>query len=256
MKINTKSPVYVIAFTAAVSAALTAGIITLQTVSAPAVRRNAEAARAKALARILYAVPAGVASTPHALDAMGLRRSVDDMTDTELATLYDQRVRRQVVRLNGRDVDILVAYDRDIPRGGVPGEARAVAYASAISGVGFWARIDGFLAVTPDAETIKGIVFLEHQETPGLGGRIAEEQWRRQWRGVKAVPDAAGRYVYVGGEPPSGPADARFGRYVPAITGATGTSVAVEKFVNEDLATFRLALQQAGMLAPGREAAK
>lgn len=41
-------------------------------------------------------------------------------------------------------------------------------------------------ALKPDLPEITGVVFLWHSETPGLGGLIAEPQFRRQFRGLLA----------------------------------------------------------------------
>ena len=41
-----------------------------------------------------------------------------------------------------------------------------------ISGPGLWSTMRGYLAVAPDGNTVKGIRFFEHAETPGLGDQI------------------------------------------------------------------------------------
>jgi len=120
------------------------------------------------------------------------------------------------------------------------GKETATGYAFPIWGVGFWARIDGYLAVSADLWTSLGIVFIRHSETPGLGGRITERGWRKQLEGLDVTePTTPGRVIYIGGE--SGGA-ARKDRYVDAVTGATGTSRAVETFLRLRLAEFRRAM--------------
>ena len=52
-----------------------------------------------------------------------------------------------------------------------------------ISGPGLWSTMRGYLAVAPDGNTIKGIRFFEHAETPGLGDQIDKEDWRALWVG-------------------------------------------------------------------------
>jgi Na+-transporting NADH:ubiquinone oxidoreductase subunit C len=128
-----------------------------------------------------------------------------------------------------------------------------VGYAFPISGIGFWATIRGYLAVSPDGAHTLGIAFLDHAETPGLGGRITERGFRRQFVGLDVSRSIGGRFVTIGHERPSGPADPLYGRYVDAITGATGTSLALEKFLNADIARFRQAAEAAGLFpAPAR----
>ena len=57
-------------------------------------------------------------------------------------------------------------------------------YAFPIQGAGLWSICHGFLALEADAKTIKGIIYYEHAETPGLGGEIADNQsWVDQFKG-------------------------------------------------------------------------
>ena len=57
-----------------------------------------------------------------------------------------------------------------------------------ISGPGLWSTMRGYLAVAPDGNTVKGIRFFEHAETPGLGDQIDKEDWRALWVG-KQISD-------------------------------------------------------------------
>jgi Na+-transporting NADH:ubiquinone oxidoreductase subunit C len=34
-----------------------------------------------------------------------------------------------------------------------------------------------------DVETISGITYYEHKETPGLGGEVDNPQWKGLWKG-------------------------------------------------------------------------
>ncbi len=54
-----------------------------------------------------------------------------------------------------------------------------------ISGYALWSTVYGFLALEPDFNTIRGITFYEHGETPGLGGEIDNPNWKAQWKGKK-----------------------------------------------------------------------
>ena len=55
-----------------------------------------------------------------------------------------------------------------------------------IEGKGLWSTLYGFIALAPDTETIKGITFYEHGETPGLGGEVDNPNWKALWVGRKA----------------------------------------------------------------------
>jgi len=50
-------------------------------------------------------------------------------------------------------------------------------------GPGLWGPIKGFLSLESDGKTIRGITFHEQEETPGLGGEIASEGFRAQFKG-------------------------------------------------------------------------
>jgi len=63
-----------------------------------------------------------------------------------------------------------------------------------IKGYGLWSTMYGFVALESDLETVSGITFYEHGETPGLGGEIENPRWQQSWRG-KRVFDAAGEPV-------------------------------------------------------------
>jgi len=45
-------------------------------------------------------------------------------------------------------------------------------------GRGLWSTMYGFVAVAPDANTIKGITYYDQGETAGLGGEIANPRWQ------------------------------------------------------------------------------
>lgn len=54
-----------------------------------------------------------------------------------------------------------------------------------VHGYGLWSTMYGFLALEADANTVAGIGFYEHGETPGLGGEIDNPSWQENWEGKK-----------------------------------------------------------------------
>ncbi len=98
-------------------------------------------------------------------------------------------------------------------------------YAIPFVGSGLWGSIHGYLGVTPGLDQMKGIVFTSQNETPGLGGRIEEDWFREQFRGVEIPADALMEY----GAQTSG-------QNVDAISGATQTSNAVIRIINQVIA--------------------
>ena len=94
-----------------------------------------------------------------------------------------------------------------------------------IQGYGLWGTIYGFLTLESDMNTIKGISFYEHKETPGLGARIEEPEWRAKWTGIQSY-DENGE-VATGVTKAGNPKD----NWVDGISGATLTSRGVSNMI-------------------------
>ena len=110
------------------------------------------------------------------------------------------------------------------------GSLEGVGFITTKLGYGFnkAADISLFICVGPDLKTIKGIEVLDHTETPGLGGRMTEEEFKRQFVGKKLKP----KLSLVRGRESVGPNE------VHAITGASYTSKGIENIINESMETF------------------
>ena len=50
-----------------------------------------------------------------------------------------------------------------------------------VYGNGLWGTMYGFLAVASDYNTIRGITYYNHKETPGLGGEVDNPIWKSLW---------------------------------------------------------------------------
>ena len=103
------------------------------------------------------------------------------------------------------------------------------AYAIPFEGPGLWGAIRGYIGVSPDMSSILGLAFTEQNETPGLGGRIDEEWYKAQFKDTKLTG-----VLEYGSE--SG---------LDAITGATSTSNAVLKILNDFIETTLKELEEA-----------
>ena len=113
---------------------------------------------------------------------------------------------------------------------GVDEEGNPIGYAFPIGGKGFWGRIDGFLSTKNDLKAITGIIFTSHNETPGLGARIDEPWFRKQFEGLRfANTVAPQKYLEIS------KADSSGKNKLDAITGATMTTIALEKIINDEL---------------------
>jgi Na+-transporting NADH:ubiquinone oxidoreductase subunit C len=107
-------------------------------------------------------------------------------------------------------------------------------YAFPVGGAGFWGPVYGMVSVDPEASKILGIAFYRHSETPGLGARITEPWFTKQFTNLPIFPVEGNRKIFY--LKPAGPGKGP--NELDAITGATGTSRAVEAFVNRDLDRF------------------
>ncbi|MDY0235175.1 MAG: FMN-binding protein [Gudongella sp.] len=103
------------------------------------------------------------------------------------------------------------------------------AYAFPVNGPGLWGSIEGYVAISKDYSTILGLTFITQSETPGLGGRIGEEDYLSQFRELDVSGSSKGEYVVYNPAP---------GGNVDAIAGATLTSKSVAKLMNEDIHKF------------------
>ncbi|ENC6419752.1 Na(+)-translocating NADH-quinone reductase subunit C [Aeromonas veronii] len=54
-----------------------------------------------------------------------------------------------------------------------------------IYGQGLWSTMYAFVAVAADGQTIKGITYYDHGETPGLGGEIENPAWQALFKDKK-----------------------------------------------------------------------
>jgi Na+-transporting NADH:ubiquinone oxidoreductase subunit C len=98
-------------------------------------------------------------------------------------------------------------------------------YVFPVRGYGLWSMMKGYLAVEPDLETIAGLTFYEHAETPGLGGEIKSAKFKAQWPGKKIYGDDGDVSVQVVKAAP----DDQYS--IDALTGATITSNGVSNMM-------------------------
>ena len=108
----------------------------------------------------------------------------------------------------------------------------AVKYVLPLTGKGLWGGIGGYLALNEDKNTIYGVNFNHEGETPGLGAKIVEMDFRSRFETLR-IRNGANEVVSV--------AVVKAGKkvvgqeHVDAISGATITSEGVGKMLATEL---------------------
>ncbi|HHY81946.1 MAG TPA: FMN-binding protein [Clostridiales bacterium] len=166
-----------------------------------------------AYSRPIIQANTGVIGITAQMNALGI--SVPAGGETDLESYYKEIISEE--NINGMTV---YKYESENGR---------LYYAIPFEGSGLWGKITGIIALDQDLKTVIGMDFISQNETPGLGGRIEEEWFKEQFRGIT---------LFEEGDPIRFPASGSEGQ-VDAITGATATSTAVAGIINESIREAR-----------------
>lgn len=96
-------------------------------------------------------------------------------------------------------------------------------------GRGLWGLIEGVIVLNRDLVTVENVRIISQVETPGLGARIAEEEYLAQFKKKKASPELV-LVLRIKGTKDN---------EIDSISGATLTSSAFVKMINESIKEFR-----------------
>jgi len=136
--------------------------------------------------------------------------------DANIGELYSAIEERSTTLASGEEAAVYLVRDGDLIEQVI----------LPIEGPGLWATMYGFLAVENDGNTVRGLQFYEHGETPGLGDGVDKLAWRAQWVGKKLY-DADGnpQIEVVKGQAPDNDYQ------IDGLAGATLTGRGVSQFV-------------------------
>ncbi|MCP5044476.1 MAG: Na(+)-translocating NADH-quinone reductase subunit C [bacterium] len=192
------------------------------------------------------------------LTVSGLVAQDESLSDDEIGELFDARVIARAVDLEtgkyNEEVDAN-AYDqrkamkdpalskladdnpakvRRLPNVGLVYQVQAEdggldTIIIPIEGMGLWGTLYGYLALSPDTRTIKGITFYQHKETPGLGGEVDNPRWKSLWKGRLAFDEKWAAKISVIKGRAGSPTDDPY--RVDGLSGATITSRGVDNLV-------------------------
>lgn len=93
-----------------------------------------------------------------------------------------------------------------------------------VYGSGLWSMMYALVSVDTDGNTIKGLTFYEHGETPGLGGEIENPTWLEKWSGKRLFNEQGKPAIHVvkGSANPNDP------HAIDGLSGATLTANGVQ----------------------------
>lgn len=99
-----------------------------------------------------------------------------------------------------------------------------------VRGKGLWSTMYGYVAVDGNLDTIRGVSFYEHGETPGLGGEIANPRWQAGWRDKKLYDDSGDLSIAVVKSGTQGSPEEQLYR-IDGLSGATLTTQGVDNLM-------------------------
>ncbi len=141
----------------------------------------------------------------------------------DIKRTYDARIQQAALTLETGDE---VVYYRLLDDAGV-----LDAIAVQVDGVGLWSYIHGYVAIeADDFTTIRQVNFDKQEETPGLGGEIVAEWFRKQFAGKSILHEGVPIAQMVAKPGQAAPHE------VDGISGATITSVAVGDMLHRGFA--------------------
>ncbi|MDA8935473.1 NADH:ubiquinone reductase (Na(+)-transporting) subunit C, partial [Gammaproteobacteria bacterium] len=98
-----------------------------------------------------------------------------------------------------------------------------------IRGYGLWGTLYGYMAIEEDFNTVAGLEFYDHKETPGLGAEVDNPRWKAMWPGKKIYKNDEVKLTVIKGKVQSD--DANNDYKVDGLSGATLTSRGVTNMI-------------------------
>jgi Na+-transporting NADH:ubiquinone oxidoreductase subunit C len=178
---------------------------------------------------LLSGTAAGLKSRQQANEAFDVKRNIVkafgiDISEMDRPTI-EATYKKYVVEQKTDEL-VLFTWTDD-------GADKASKYAFPISGKGLWSMLYGYLSLNADLETIAGISFYKHGETPGLGAEIEKPWFLTQFTGKKLYADGKPTKFLV-----TKPGYASGDSEVDGISGATLTGKGVQALIQKDAAAY------------------
>lgn len=155
-------------------------------------------------------------------------RDTEDLTFESLAERSESVT--QVSIPPDQDIAKIKARAEDIPMYLVRDDSGIRSIILPVYGRGLYSTLYGYIALDGDGNTIQGVRFYEHRETPGLGGEVANPDWLAKWQGKRVYDEKRKTRLAVvkGSVDPDNP-DAPY--EIDGLSGATMTSRGVSNLM-------------------------
>lgn len=170
----------------------------------------------------------------------GFLTAVYQKTAPEIERQAQESLRRAIFVVLPEAVDYKeVRLAEDVLYQGLDKKGRQIGWAFLAEGSGFQGKIKLMVGMDQDLNKLQNIEVLESIETPGLGGRITEDDFKRQFQGlnmkkkIKLIKGARPEHV-----------DAVGRETVQAITGATISSKAIVEIIEQRVAAIKQMLRE------------
>ncbi|MEA2067679.1 MAG: FMN-binding protein [Verrucomicrobiota bacterium] len=178
---------------------------------------------------LLSGTAAGLKNRQDANEAFDVKRNIVKAFGTDISAMARPEIEATFEKhVSGKTVEGLPLFTWTDEGSDKPSK-----YAFPISGKGLWSMLYGYLSLDADLETIAGISFYKHGETPGLGAEIEKDWFLSQF---------AGKRIYADGVPTeftvAKPGTAQGESAVDGISGATLTGKGVEALLRKDAAAY------------------
>jgi len=98
-----------------------------------------------------------------------------------------------------------------------------------IRGYGLWGTLYGYISIENDFNTIAGIEFYDHKETPGLGAEVDNPKWKNLWPGKEIYQNGEVSLNVIKGKVDNNDKDAQY--EIDGLSGATITSRGVTNMI-------------------------
>jgi Na+-transporting NADH:ubiquinone oxidoreductase subunit C len=178
---------------------------------------------------LLSGSAAGLKSRIQANEAFDVKRNIVKAFGIDISAMdrpgIEATFANHVVEDKAGDLPIFTWTDE--------GADQASKYAFPISGKGLWSMLYGYLSLEADLETIAGISFYKHGETPGLGAEIEKPWFLTQFTGKTLYKDG-GAVEFLVVKPGTELTETS----VDGISGATLTGKGVQALLQKDAAAY------------------